>query len=295
MISRLVVCGMLLFGPAVAQKREYVELQREIAGLQEQIRAMQTAVTERLAQIQVMAQQAQDASIRADKSVGVLEGAIVGRLRDQEKQLAGPVATIGLKVDQLANEFQAVRESVNDLVSRMGKLQAQMVDVNNAVKTLKEPPAAPPSATPPQGAGGSTPPANMSAASLYDNARRDMSSGNVDLALQQFMDYVKYFPTTDLAPNAQFYIGQIFYDKGQMDSALASFDLVLEKYSDNPKTDDAMYMKGMALLKIGERTAAAQEFRELLKRNPRGELESKARAQMKNLGLSAPAKSKKTR
>jgi hypothetical protein len=52
-------------------------------------------------------------------------------------------------------------------------------------------------------------------------------------------------------------------------------------------------MKGMALLKAGERNAAAQEFRELLRGGARADIEQKARAQLKSLGLSAPAPSAK--
>ena len=44
---------------------------------------------------------------------------------------------------------------------------------------------------------------------------RDRSGGNLDLALQGFQEYLRYYGNTDLAPNAQFYIGQIHYDKNE--------------------------------------------------------------------------------
>ena len=79
----------------------------------------------------------------------------------------------------------------------------------------------------------------------------------------------------------------IFYDKGDMDSAVRAFDLVLEKYPDNNKTPDAMYMKGMALLKMEQRNAAVQEFREVIKSFPRTDLADKSRERLKALGVSA--------
>lgn len=255
------------------------DVQRDVANVQEELRKLQSILDTKIGEVRVLAQQSFDAANRADKAVGVLDSA----MRERDKTLLAPVAAAGSKVEQMTNEIGFLRESMADLVSRMGKLQVQMVDVTNAVKTLQAPPA------PPPGPGSSTPPAGVSASSLYENAMRDRSSGNSDLALQQFQDYVRFFGSTDLAPNAQFYIGEIFYNKGDFAGALAAFDLVLEKYPENNKTEDAQYMKGMALLKAGERNAAAQEFRELLRSGPRSEIEQKARAQLKSLGLSAPA------
>jgi tol-pal system protein YbgF len=163
----------------------------------------------------------------------------------------------------------------------MNKLQTQIVDLGNTVKTLQSPPA-PPS---PTGAAGSTaPPPGLSAKQLYDTAMKDRSGGNLDLAMQGFQEYLKYFGDTELAPNAQFYIGQIHYDKNDFPKAIAAFDMVLERFPENSKTPDAMYMKGMALLKSTQRTEAAKEFQSLIQKYPNAEVSSKARQQRKALG-----------
>ena len=129
---------------------------------------------------------------------------------------------------------------------------------------------------------------------------KDRTGGNFDLALQGFEEYLKYFANTELAPNAQFYIGQIYYDKNDFPSAIRAFDTVLEKFPENNKTPDAMYMKGMALLKSTQRNAAAQEFLTLIQKYPNADVTPKARQQRKALGLSvpsaaAPAAAKRTR
>jgi TolA-binding protein len=78
-----------------------------------------------------------------------------------------------------------------------------------------------------------------------------------------------------------------------MDEAIRAFDLVLEKYPENNKTADAHYMKGMALLKVGRRNQARDEFYSLIERFPNHELAAKAKAQLRALGL--PASRKKAR
>ena len=74
--------------------------------------------------------------------------------------------------------------------------------------------------------------------------------------------------------------------------------MVLEKYPDNNKTPDALYMKGATLVKMGKRTQGKQEFCELVKRFPSNDLSGKARSQVKALGLTCgpatPVRKKKS-
>ncbi len=286
----LALSALTLFPPVTfAASREILELQRDVAALQASITALQQSQNEKLAAMTVLVQQALDAANKANTATAVLDNSIRQTLRDQEKNVVGPVAGWGAKVDQMSTAFQALQESVTDIAQRMAKLQAQMVDIQNAVKTINAPPAPPPGSgiggAPSASAGGAPPPAEI----LYASALRDQQGNNLDLALSEFADYLKYYPTTDYAPNAQFYIAQIHYSQGDYDSALKEFDMVLEKYPDNFKTADALYMKGQTLVKLGRKTQGAEEFRELIKRFPDTELANKACAQLKSLTYRCPA------
>jgi tol-pal system protein YbgF len=286
MLRRLLVSALVVsVGPAFAASKEIVELQRDVAQIQDQLRALQRSQDEKLSALTVMVQQALDAANKANTSVAVLESGIRQNLRDQEKNVVGPVAGVGTKIDQMTTDFQSLRESMADITSRLGKLQQQIIDLSNGVKTLQAP-AAPPPSSPggPAGASGGPPP--VSAEALYANAMRDRSGGKPDLALQEFGDYLRYYPNTDLAPNAQFYIGDIHYQQGDYETAAQEFDAVLEKYPDNNKTPDAMYMKGLTLMKLGRRTQGAQELRELIKKYPSGNYAEKACSQIRAVGLS---------
>jgi len=265
-----------LWGPA--QRKEYIDLQREVAQLQEQVRTLQRTLDEKMAEVKVLAQQALDNTAKANTAMAVLDAGVRDRLKEQAASLVGPVASIGTKVDQMASEFQGLKTAVEDVNARLGKLERQVVDLGNTIKVLQTP--APPPAGP------AAPPAGVSAEALYANAMRDKDGGNYDLALQGFNDYLRYFGHTDTAPNAQFYIGDIHYRRGDLDAALRAFDLVLEKFPENNKTLDAMFMKGLTLVKLGERNRGADEFRALINRAASSELAAKARAEIKRLGLS---------
>ena len=82
----------------------------------------------------------------------------------------------------------------------------------------------------------------MSAEKTYTDARRDLQTGNADLASQEFTQYLTYFPNTELAASAQYYLGEIAYNKANYTGAIQAFDAVLERYPQNPKTPDARLM-----------------------------------------------------
>lgn len=281
----LLPCLLLTLSlPAFSQKEKIAEIQRDILLMQDQIRALQRSQDEKLAAMQVLIQQILDSSNKANTSVAVLDSALRDRMREQEKMLGAPVANLGAKVDTMSNDFAGVREAVADLSARMGKLQNQIADVNSAVKLMAAPPPPPPAD--PNVAGG--PPAGVSAETLYNGAMRDKSAGNADLAIEGFQNYLKWFGNTDLAPNAQYYVGEIKYLRGDLDGALMAFDTLLEKYPDNPKTSDAMLQKGRALVKAGFKAEARQEFTSLIKKFPNHENAAKAKTEL--AALNAPAR-----
>ncbi|MFB3778395.1 MAG: tetratricopeptide repeat protein [Bryobacteraceae bacterium] len=250
-----------------------MELQREIAILEEQLRTTQKSIEDKLAELTAQSQQATQAAGKTNDAVGGLEK----RLDEQAKSLTVPVANIGSKVDQMTGELQALRESVGALNARFGKLEQQMLDMSTALKTLQSPP--------------SPPEPLVSAETLFQSAVRDRDGGNLDLALKEFTDYVENFGATYQAPAAQFYIGDIHYRRGEFGLAVNAFDLVLEKYPEHERTPDAHYMKGMALIKMGETAMARSEFNTLIKRFPNSELAGKAKGQLK--ALPAPARAAK--
>jgi tol-pal system protein YbgF len=257
-----------------------------MASLTQQVRTLQTTLDDRLSAINVLVDRTLESVNKTNASMTTLENSLRERL---SQQLSAPVAGMTNKMDQMGTDFTAVRESLADLNERVAKMQAQIVDLSNTMKVLQTPAAPPPLGS------ASGPPPGMSSSQLFETATRDRSSGNLDLALQGFQEYLKWFGDTELAPSAQFNVGQIQYDKGDFRAAVGSFDTVLERFPENNKTPDAMYMKGMALMKAGQRNEAAREFLNVIQKYPTADVAPKARAQRRALGLGVPASSKSRR
>jgi tol-pal system protein YbgF len=292
-LRRLIPAVVFVF-PVIcpAASKEIVELQRDVAQLQDQVRNLQSGFDTKLAGLTVLVQQAADSANKASNAVAGLQGGIQEQMRQQGKEVVAPLANLSTKVDEMASAFQQVQNSMADVTARLGNLDQQIKDLSNAVRT---PIAPPPGAGAGPGGGGPSPGPTasnsppMSGEMLYQNANRDRLGGKPDLALQEFNAYLKYYESSDLAPAAQFWIGYIYFNQGDFENALKNFDLVLAKYPANTKTPDAMYWKGKTLMKLEKRTPAATEFREVIRRYPGSEAAANARLQLKQMGLSASA------
>ncbi len=308
-LSRVVVVFFALSPFAFGASKEIMELQRDVALLQDQVRNLQSTLDQKVAAIQALTQQTLDSVNRTNTTVAIMQNGFNDAMKQQQQSLNGPVANVGQKLDQMSEDFRAVRESVLDMNTRMGKLDAKIADLENLINTTRTPAAPPPPAgtTPqsdsnaglapgggpfgtnvPQGAAAAGgPPDGVQAGPLYTHAYSDQLAGKYDIAFQEFSEYLKYFSNTDLAPNAQYYIADIYYRKADYNNALSAFDAVLEKFSDNPKTPDARYMKAMCLAKLGKNDSAAREFRDVYTRyvNDRPEVAARAKAQLQEMGL----------
>jgi len=293
--SRLAaLCVVLLAAaPARPANKEMIELQRDVAQLQEQTRLLQQSIDTKMAQLQVLAQQSLDASNRANTSVADLARSVQASGADIGKQVLQPMAAMSSRIDGMAQDLQSLQAGVADQSARMAKIQQQLVDLKNAMSTMPAPGAggAPTSAAPPSAVPSATDPSAppISSSELWLNAKRDMDSGNSDLALNEFQDYLKFYRTTDLAPNAQFNIGQIHYSQHKLDVAVKDFDQVLEAFPTNPKTPDAHYMKGRALIQLGQRNEAAREFTAVVTQFPSSAAAATSKAALKQLGMNPPA------
>jgi TolA-binding protein len=302
-LSRVAILLFALSPFAFGASKEIMELQRDVAMLQDQVRNLQSTLDQKVAAIQTLTQQTLDSANRTNTAVAVMENRFDETMKKQELSLNGPVANVGQKLDQMSEDFRAVRESVLDMNTRMGKLDAKMADLQNLINTTRSAPAAPPPgiSAPPgdpnSSQASSGPPPGMQAESLYTNAFRDYQAGKYDIASGEFNDYMKYFGNTSFAPNAQYYLADIYYRKQDYANAMQNFDSVLEKYTEGSKTPDAHYMKAMCEMNLGHNDAAARDFRDVYSRyvDVDPDIAAKAKARLREMGLTVGTSAKRRR
>ncbi len=281
--------------PAEAVAREILELQHDVTSLLQGQKDLSTQMTQDHTVMKTLVEQSGD-------QVGKLNGTI----SSMQKSVQDVQANSGARLDTMSTQVQGLSDNLEEIKSRLGKLNQQLVDLQNTVQSLDAkisgtapPPsttpttgnyAAPPTTGAPAAGGSAVPPGGApSADTLYSNGLRDITSGKYDLARQEFQDYLKYYSDTDLASNAQFYLGEIAYSQHNYDQAVQEYDRVLTNYPKSFKLAPAHLKKGMAQLELGQKTAGVKELREVVKRYPGTEEERRARAKLKELGVATTA------
>jgi tol-pal system protein YbgF len=282
--------------PVGAVAREIIELQRDVTNLLQGQKDLSSQMTQDHTVMKTLVEQSGD-------NVGKLNAT----MSSLQKSVQDVQANSGARLDTMSTQVQGLSDNLEEIKSRLGKLNQQLVDLQNTVQSLdaKISGTAPatsgslpsPGASSSPSAGGFSPqpaagaPAGPppSADTLYSNGLRDITSGKYDLARSEFQDYLKFYGDTDLASNAQYYLGEIAYSQRNYDQAISEFDRVLTNYPKSFKLAPARLKKGMALIEQGQKTAGIRELREVVKRFPGTEEERRARAKLKELGVGATA------
>ena len=266
---------LIVAAPVASQKKEIIQLQRDMELMRQNQRDLQRAVDEKHAVLKTLLEQTLDQINRLSTQMGAVQ-----------KTMFDVQANTGARLDTLTTQVQAVSDNLDELKSRVAKLSQQMTDTQGTLQSLDAKiaggaPVAPATGgNPPSAAGGPPPSADV----LYTSALRDFQSGKYDLARQQFQDYLKFYAETDLASNAQFYLAEILFRQKQYREAVAEYDKVLTNYPKSFKLAAARLKKGMALLELGERAPAMRELREVVRRYPGTEEARTARAKLQELG-----------
>ncbi len=274
--------------PALAVAREIIELQRDVTTLLQGQKDMQTQMTQDHTVQRTLIEQSSDSVNKLNTTMSGLQKSV------QDVQ-----ANSGTRLDTMSTQVQGLSDNLEEIKSRIGKLNQQLVDLQNSVQSIDARLAggAPTGTSAPTGAAAPTPNsagaapggAAPSADTLYSNGLRDITSGKYDLANSEFQDYLKYYADTDLASNAQFYLGEIAYSQKQYDQAVTEYDKVLTNYPKSFKLAPARLKKGMALIELNQKSAGVRELREVVKRYPGTEEERRARAKLKDLGVAVAA------
>ena len=280
--------------PAFAVAKEIIELQTQVQDLADRIAHMQQSFDERMGVMRSVVEKSTESVNKLSDSVQAMQQGVQQQSADSQ-----------VKVDQVSGQIQALNDSIDELKARLEKASRQLSDIQAEQQNIaaQPPPPACVPATAPAGAPGapataptaSAPPAPAPAPApvappadlLYTNALRDYNAARYDLALSQFQDYLKFYPTAELAGNAQFYIADIEYKAGNYEAAVADYDKVLEQFPGGNKAAAAQLKKGYALLELGQKDAGIRELNALIQRYPKSIEATQARERLHKLGASS--------
>jgi len=257
--------------PAWGVSKEMVQLQTQVQTLQDQMTHMQQSFDERMGVMKNLMDQNTDSMNKVTAAIGALQGSLE-KLQNENSS----------KVDQLSGQIQALNDSLDELKARLAKVSKQLEDVQAGQQNQAAAQAAQQAQAQ---ALAQAPPPDV----LYNNALRDYNAGKNDLATQEFSDYVRFYPTTDLAGNAYFYLAEINYKQGNYQAAVKNYDQVLQNFPTGNKAPSSDLKKGLALIELGQQDDGVAELRHVIQRYPRTNEALQAKERLKQLGVSATA------
>jgi tol-pal system protein YbgF len=261
---------IISIAPAHAVNKDLIELQTQVSQLQQQMTAMKQSFDERMGVMRNLLDQNTDASNKVSAAINELQSSINKQQQDRSGQ-----------VDQMSGQIQALNDTMDELKVRLAKLSKQLEDMSAAQQSMATQQA---QAQQAQQAIAQAPPPDV----LYNNALRDYNGGKNDLATQEFSDYVKFYPNTDLAGNAYFYLAEIQFKAGDYQSAVTNYDLVLQNFPSGNKAAPAQLRKGLALIELGKQDEGVEELRHVIQRYPRSNEAIQARDKLRKVPPAPP-------
>ena len=183
-----------------------------------------------------------------------------------------------LLIDGIADNVRILREKADDTNVRLSSMTQELESMRHAISSMPAPsalvpatpasptdPAAPPVTAPPVGA---APPPSVSPDKMYSAAFSDFTGGQYDLAIQGFELYLRTFPKSVRAPEAQLNIGNSYYAQGKFGDAVTAFQKVIADYPQSDSIPTAYYKLGLSYEGLKQVELAKRAYQTAIKEFP---------------------------
>jgi tol-pal system protein YbgF len=248
---------------------------------------------------------------------------LAARFAKLEETMKATAASATQPVFDLSNQLQVLREDLRSVRGQLevlsntieanAKRQRDMyVDLDTRLRRFEQAAAANPPGAPaapdapapppgqPPGAGGAPPPAPGAAApppavtattaavpaeeqKAYDAAQGHRRAGNYQAAITAFQGFILQFPKSSLAPRAQYWIGDSYYNVRDFKNAIAAQQKLVATYPDSTSVPDALLNLASSQIELGQTAAARKTMDNLLARYPTSEAAEKAKRRLASL------------
>jgi tol-pal system protein YbgF len=228
----------------------------------------------------------------------------VAKLESGQEEVRRNQADLGVKLDQMASEMQVLtgrfeesrhqsQRALQEFAALRQTQEQRLREMEQKLKSLHEPP---PTSV---GAGGAQTspapaqeaketkeakvPAKKSPEDLYKEAYDALKEGHPAEAREQFKKFLKLHPKSDLADNAQYWIGETYYVERDYEKAVLAFEELVKKYPKGDKVPGAMLKEAYAFLELKDKSNARTLLKRLVALYPKSEEAALAKKKLKEL------------
>ena len=183
-------------------------------------------------------------------------------------------------IDSLRGQIQESQYQLNQVVERQKQILLQLDSQGSANSSANTGAAAADSAA---SASTASDASSTAAATIASTAPASSGDANTDYnravdlvlvkkqndqAITAFQSFVKQYPDSTYQPNANYWLGQLFYNKGKKDDSAYYFAVVVKNYPKSPKAPDAMYKVGVIMQEKGQADKAKAVYQQVIKQYP---------------------------
>lgn len=183
-------------------------------------------------------------------------------------QLQQQLADSQRDIDMLRGQIQENQYQLNQVVERQRNIYQQLDSLGGGgASTSTE-------ATQPDNATSSTPSATTNSGQGDEkadyNAAIDivLNSKDYDKAIVELNNFIKNYPKSSYQSNAHFWLGQMYYLKGNKDQAASTFAIVVKNYPKSQKASEAFYKIGLIMQEKGQKDNAKAIYQQVIKQYP---------------------------
>jgi tol-pal system protein YbgF len=168
---------------------------------------------------------------------------------NQHEQTMQEIAKLRGQIEVLANQVATAQKQQKDLYAdldaRMRKLEPQQQTIDGRQTEVLP-----------------------SEKKTYDAAMQLFTGGDYKGAAEAFQDFLKRFPSSAYAPNAQYFVGNSYYAQRNYKSAIAAQEVVVSSYRDSPKAADALLNIASNYVELNDKKSAKKTLQQLVKNYP---------------------------
>jgi len=212
----------------------------------EKIDRMATQIEDLKTELVLLQRTTQTMQDTFNKTMGELNTLIV-QMSDNIATIRRATESASTRGGDVVSQVNSMGERITATNERMERLSEQFAQLKKLIENIPKQPVI-----------GTLDPGNPD--QLFAAATGDYFRGNYDLAMSEFNQYVETYPSSEMADNAQYFIGEILYAQKKLPEASAAFEKVRMVNPSGDKTAPAMYRRGMILLELGRREEAVAQL-----------------------------------
>ncbi len=263
LVVSLVLIVLALSSTAYAgTKEEIMRLQNDVLTLQNQVRMLDKTLREQTDGLRSLLGQLNDQAGKTNMLLTKLSTTVESQStgdKSGSQALLQEIRNLSVKMDDASTRISALAQQVADLKVQSKPITQRLDNGGN-----------------PAG----------SADQAYTQALNDLIQGNLDMAIEEFTAFIRDNPSSDKADDAQYNIGEAFYNSNRWPQAIAAFTRVINEYPDSDKVASAYFKRAKAELETHDKDSAVADFRSVVEKFDSSPEASLSQTELEKLGVS---------